>query len=94
MVLRPARLLCLLFACACAFAGAAGAQDAPSAPQPPQPQQSPPAPATPPQAQPGATPATSQLRRLTDLSPPEAAAPVTGPRVALETSMGRIVLEL
>ena len=91
MALRPALMLALF---ACAFAGSAAAQDAPVAPSPPQPAQSPPAPATPPQAQPAATPAATQLRRLTDLAPPEAAAPVTGPRVALETSMGRIVLEL
>jgi cyclophilin family peptidyl-prolyl cis-trans isomerase len=34
------------------------------------------------------------VRRLTDLAPPEESAPVAGPRVALETTMGRIVLEL
>jgi cyclophilin family peptidyl-prolyl cis-trans isomerase len=94
MAPRPALLLASLALFACAFAGTVAAQDPPVAPSPPQPAQSPPAPATPPQAQPAATPAATQLRRLTDLAPPEAAAPVTGPRVALETSMGRIVLEL
>ena len=95
MALRPTALLVLL---ACAFAGVAAAQDVP-APQPaapqPQPAQSPPAPTTQPQTQPlpAAQPG-SQVRRLADLAAPMESAPVAGPRVALETSMGRIVLEL
>ena len=40
-----------------------------------------------------ANPAPQPLQ-LHDLAPPEAPAPVAGPRVALETSMGRIVIEL
>jgi cyclophilin family peptidyl-prolyl cis-trans isomerase len=94
MALRPLRLLFLL---ACAFAGPVAAQETPATTQPaPQPAQSPPAPTAPPQASPtlpGTQPA-SQIRRLSDLAPPEENAPVAGPRVALETSMGRIVLEL
>src|SRR5213596_3485241 len=92
MSCRPA-LLFLLLASLCA--GAASAQVQPA----PQPQQSPPAPAAPglPTATPPGTPAAQAggaLRRITDLVPPETAVPVAGPRVALETSMGRIVLEL
>ena len=40
-----------------------------------------------------AAPAVAQ-HQVTDLAAPSAAAPVAGPRVALETGMGRIVLEL
>jgi cyclophilin family peptidyl-prolyl cis-trans isomerase len=92
----PARaallVLCLL------AAAAAGAQDAPPPVRatptqgPPQPVQAPLPSATPatPVPQPG-----TQLRRLGDLNPTEVpVAPVAGPRVALETSLGRIVLEL
>jgi cyclophilin family peptidyl-prolyl cis-trans isomerase len=96
MALRPA-CLSLLLALACAFAGESAAQQ-----DPPRPAQSPPAPAAPaqdPGTTPGVVPAPAAtpagpLRRLTDLAPPEPSAPVAGPRVALETSMGRIVLEL
>jgi len=96
MALRPARLS-WLFVLACAFAGAAGAQQ-----DPPRPATTPPAPVAPaqaPAATPNATvpvpaPANGTVRRLSDLAPPEEVAPVAGPRVALETSMGRIVLEL
>jgi cyclophilin family peptidyl-prolyl cis-trans isomerase len=93
MVLRPARLLWLLFSCA--FACTAGAQQ-----DPPRATATPPAPAAPAQAPAGiqalGTPpaSTSTIRRLSELSPPEENVPVAGPRVALETSMGRIVLEL
>jgi cyclophilin family peptidyl-prolyl cis-trans isomerase len=96
MATFPARaallLLCLV---------AAGAQ----AQQPPAPTQDPPAPVRAPTPAPtpaGANPAAatapqpgSLFNRLGDLTPQEQpVAPVAGPRVALETSMGRIVLEL
>jgi cyclophilin family peptidyl-prolyl cis-trans isomerase len=94
MALRPS---CLLLLLACALAGPVAAQAPPAGTQPtPQPLQSPPAPTA--QPQPAATlpgtPPAGQIRRLGDLAPPEESTPVTGPRVALETSMGRIVLEL
>ena len=87
----PARLLlgCLLLF-ASAGAGTVAAQDPPA---PPQPAQSPPAQARPALTAPAPAPG-SQLRRLTDLAAPQVEVPVAGPRVALETSMGRIVLEL
>jgi cyclophilin family peptidyl-prolyl cis-trans isomerase len=69
------------------------AQDAPPAPV----VQDPPPPATTqPQAPEAARQATpSLLRRIGDINPQEAVeVPVAGPRVALETDMGRIVLEL
>jgi len=92
MVLRPA--LALLLAFTCAFAGAASARQ-----DPPRPAATPPAPAAhaqSPAIQAIATPpaTSSTIRRLSELSPPEENVPVAGPRVALETSMGRIVLEL
>ena len=93
MVLRPARLL--LFALACACAGTALARQ-----DPPRPAATPPAPAAQAQAPAtapalGTTPAPSgTIRRLSELAPPEQNVPVAGPRVALETSLGRIVLEL
>jgi cyclophilin family peptidyl-prolyl cis-trans isomerase len=97
MSFRPA---CLLLLFACAFAGAAAAQDPPAPDRPaPHPAVSPrvPAPATQPvlPTAPGAPAAAAgQIHRLADLAPPEENVPVAGPRVALETSMGRIVLEL
>jgi cyclophilin family peptidyl-prolyl cis-trans isomerase len=90
MVLRPA--LALLFALA--FTGAAFAQDPPAPARPaPRPAVSPPVPAPATQSAPVAQ-AGSQVRRLGELAPPEESVPVAGPRVALETTMGRIVLEL
>ena len=94
MATRRARLL-LFAALACAFAGAAQARQ-----DPPRPAATPPAPASPAQA-PATIPAltttpapSGTIRRLSELAPPEQLVPVAGPRVALETSMGRIVLEL
>jgi cyclophilin family peptidyl-prolyl cis-trans isomerase len=82
------RVLLLLFGLAAGMG--ALAQDAPPAPV----VQDPPPPATTqPQAARQATP--SLLRRLGDINPQETVAlPAAGPRVALETDMGRIVLEL
>jgi cyclophilin family peptidyl-prolyl cis-trans isomerase len=92
MALRPT--LALLFALA--FAGTAFAQDPPAPARPaPRPAVSPPEPAPAPATQ--AAPveqARGQVRRLGELAPPEESVPVAGPRVALETTMGRIVLEL
>jgi cyclophilin family peptidyl-prolyl cis-trans isomerase len=92
----PPRARTLLFTLLCALSGAALAQQ-----DPPRPAATPPAPAAPARvpAQTPANPAqvpvpTGAIHRLTDLAPPEEIAPVAGPRVALETSMGRIVLEL
>jgi cyclophilin family peptidyl-prolyl cis-trans isomerase len=90
MALRPA--LALLFALACT--GAAFAQDPPAPARPsPRPAVSAPVPAPATQSAP-VEQAGSQVRRLGELAPPEESVPVAGPRVALETSMGRIVLEL
>ena len=86
---RPALRAALL--CLALFASpGAGAQQAPPTTQDPPP---------PPAAQPGApaTPAQAPglVRRIGDISTQQPVpVPVTGPRVALETSMGRIVLEL
>jgi len=91
----PARLL-LLLACLLLASAAAGVAVAQDAPAPPQPAQSPPAPAPATPVRPAATVPEpgGQIRRLSDLAAPEVPVPVAGPRVALETSMGRIVLEL
>jgi cyclophilin family peptidyl-prolyl cis-trans isomerase len=93
----PARRLLTQLAClllAGVVAGMALAQDAPNPANPPQPAQSPPAPAAQSRPPPAVPAPGSQLRRLTDLAAPQVEVPVAGPRVALETSMGRIVLEL
>jgi cyclophilin family peptidyl-prolyl cis-trans isomerase len=90
MVLRPA--LALLFALA--VTGAACAQDPPAPARPaPRPVVSPPVPAPATQSAP-LEQAGSQVRRLGELAAPEESVPVSGPRVSLETTMGRIVLEL
>jgi cyclophilin family peptidyl-prolyl cis-trans isomerase len=90
MVLRP--VLALLFALA--VTGAACAQDPPAPARPaPRPVVSPPVPAPATQSAP-LEQAGSQVRRLGELAAPEESVPVAGPRVSLETTMGRIVLEL
>jgi cyclophilin family peptidyl-prolyl cis-trans isomerase len=93
------RAACLALVCALAFAVSGGA--AAQAQDPPRPAQAAPAPIAPAQAPvltPHALPVPVQapgtVRRLTDLAPAEESVPVAGPRVALETTMGRIVLEL